>query len=852
MSGFSAAALSNALFNANYYLQNNPDVLAAIAKGQFTSALDHFIKFGQYENRSPNLVFNGAQYLVDNLDTAAAVGSKQLTSAWAHFTTYGIAELRASGTFTGPFNETAYLAANADVAAAVKAGSFLNGYHHFLLFGQYENRNGVPMLTTGQTLALTTGLDTPTSLVAGPGNDTFIATYGTNGTLNPGDSVDGQGGINTLQIIATDSTATPNVLAGVTVANIQTISLQQLSLSRIQTMDLTLYATVSKVISLSSRFIVFKGLATGAQVISSSISAPIFNLVHYAYLNPTDAVFLSANGGVGGTGFINRGGTPTAATINSTGTVNGKIGFEDNFGLTDLTSGASIKTLTVNATTNLVALLNGGDYVATGAALTVYGLAASVSLSGPTTPGVSANFKTIDASGLTAGGLTIGLGSNTASFKGGASGNVVSTGLSTTALGIATVLGTTVASSINAGTGTGNVLVVNASADVATATLAQVYAGFNTISAGNGVTVDLSLFSNSTITAEKVSGDAILNQLSAAQAAAITVTGSATSGATFNVIGATTPGQNDILGLTVNDGAVVGSTVFLGAIQAAGVETININVANALDVVTISSFAGDTALTNLILSGLGSASVTGVTNSFPPNSKIDASGLAGTLSLNSGSTSASVPLLIRGSVGGTSLFLGNNSGNIIDMSANVIGGSLITLGGSSDQTITLGAHTATDTVVFRVQTLNGSINNFVTVNNFNVGVTNNTSDKVSNLQRTLLATADTTTFATGGQPNVGANATVVSGVATFDGTTAATTLSNLIAAAENGLGAVANSAVAFAFNGNTYVVTTPAGVPNNAVNDHVAALIGVTGVTALGLSSVAPTGANIGHTLLIG
>ena len=51
------AAFATNLFNATYYLQNNADVLSAIAQGRFTSALEHFELFGRYENRSPNVAW---------------------------------------------------------------------------------------------------------------------------------------------------------------------------------------------------------------------------------------------------------------------------------------------------------------------------------------------------------------------------------------------------------------------------------------------------------------------------------------------------------------------------------------------------------------------------------------------------------------------------------------------------------------------------------------------------------------------------------------------------------------------------------------------------------------------------
>ena len=71
-------------FDSATYLQNNTDVLSAIARGQFSSALDHFTQFGRYENRSPNASWNATQYMIDNSDVANAVGSGRIASAWDH------------------------------------------------------------------------------------------------------------------------------------------------------------------------------------------------------------------------------------------------------------------------------------------------------------------------------------------------------------------------------------------------------------------------------------------------------------------------------------------------------------------------------------------------------------------------------------------------------------------------------------------------------------------------------------------------------------------------------------------------------------------------------------------------
>jgi hypothetical protein len=103
-------------FNPDSYLQENPDVQAAIEAGQFTSAADHFQKFGGGEERT------------------GATG------------------------FTPPpqFDATSYLEANPDVGQAIERGEFQDARDHFQKFGGGEDREGVTGLTITQTPTDTT------------------------------------------------------------------------------------------------------------------------------------------------------------------------------------------------------------------------------------------------------------------------------------------------------------------------------------------------------------------------------------------------------------------------------------------------------------------------------------------------------------------------------------------------------------------------------------------------------------------------------------------------------------------------------------------------------------------------
>lgn len=59
-------------FNEAFYLENNPDVAAAIEAGVIPSAQFHFDNFGWQEGRNPNPFFDVSHYLSENPDVDEA------------------------------------------------------------------------------------------------------------------------------------------------------------------------------------------------------------------------------------------------------------------------------------------------------------------------------------------------------------------------------------------------------------------------------------------------------------------------------------------------------------------------------------------------------------------------------------------------------------------------------------------------------------------------------------------------------------------------------------------------------------------------------------------------------------
>ena len=136
------------LFNANWYLSQNPDVATAIEAGAPFNAFEHFSLYGRSEGRSASPLFDPRQYLANNPDVADAV-AQGLITAWDHFELFGGAEGRSP---TPLFDPDFYLQQNPDVAEAVANGHIASAVQHFLLFGQGEPRAINPAIHLGKYL----------------------------------------------------------------------------------------------------------------------------------------------------------------------------------------------------------------------------------------------------------------------------------------------------------------------------------------------------------------------------------------------------------------------------------------------------------------------------------------------------------------------------------------------------------------------------------------------------------------------------------------------------------------------------------------------------------------------------
>jgi len=610
-------------------------------------------------------------------------------------------------------------------------------------------------------------------------NDTFNAA---DTTLTVADSINGGAGIDTINFV---NSAAAIAFPAAAISNVEIFNLRNVNAGAL-TFDASQFVGTTAVNNdRATGAVTVTGLAAGAAIGVIGNGVVTNSTTSYAYAAPAGAQTINISGGtLGGNITATASAAVTTATINSTGVAN-------TVGTVLLASAAAntVTGLTVNAASNLTAALTPADFSAA-AALTVSGAAASVTLTAP------GNFKTIDASGLTAGGLTIALGTNLTSFKGGLGNDVVTTAAVTT----------TTASAVDAGAGTADRLVIGAATDVNTAAKAKVYANFEVLqTAGNNV--DLALFTNSAITSVRTSGTATIDNATATQAGAVTVTANSTT--TLNVVGAATVGQIDTVKITVDDGATaVGAVgaITLTAPALAGVEILNLV---ATDGFTIDVLTASTALTNVNVTGAGNTSITTGALALNVNSVIDASAATGTTVINATAATAN-GISIKGSLTKAGTLTGTA------LADTIVGGAANdTITGGAGNNVMTGGGGADSFVVVATGAL-PSATSFQTITDFSKVAGTTTFDTIS--AAALILGVQTAVAAAG-------VATITGGLATFNA--ADTTFAQHLAAVAAAQQATAGATTVWQEGADTYMFISD-GTLAVAAADTLIKLVGVT------------------------
>lgn len=439
------------------------------------------------------------------------------------------------------------------------------------------------------------------------GNDTFVAS---DTTLSAADLINGGAGTDVMNF--TDSSNG----GGLNAANIQAI--ENFFIRNVETAtagETYDFGTVSGEVQVwsdrSTDAVTFDNLATGTTVGLKGDGSTVLGAVNFQMTTASDAVAIAIDGGVGASGTapaiteVGTNGTAKSATISSTGAAN-------TVGTVDLAA-ASLTSVTINATTNLKGdfLSQATDQVGTDGAVTISGAATTVEL----TVALDNTIKTIDASGLTAGGVKATLGTGTEDYKGGAGVDTItlSTGVKTATFGAGNdvvttaAVNTTTAGAISGGDGT-DTLAVAATTDVDSAAKRAVYTSFETLQ--NNTTSNIAADGYTGVTAVITNGiNGGFTGLSATQAAAVTNKVDHT-GVTLALTTAT--GTADVLSVTLQSSTATASADLAGA-TVNGFETLNVTsssgatdagtVAAATAAANIVSFTAATNLTAINLAG---------------------------------------------------------------------------------------------------------------------------------------------------------------------------------------------------------------------------------------------------------
>ena len=131
--GQSEGRIASILFDAKWYLQQNPDVANMWGKTNYKAAYNHFVEHGFWEGRQGSPYFSAKYYLEKHPDLKAAFGNNYLLAA-KHFLEYGVSsnELRQA---SSQFSLKKYSQYNTDVKKAFSKP--MDRIYHYIKYVQY-------------------------------------------------------------------------------------------------------------------------------------------------------------------------------------------------------------------------------------------------------------------------------------------------------------------------------------------------------------------------------------------------------------------------------------------------------------------------------------------------------------------------------------------------------------------------------------------------------------------------------------------------------------------------------------------------------------------------------------------
>ncbi|MGE4369648.1 MAG: beta strand repeat-containing protein [Burkholderiaceae bacterium] len=486
-------------------------------------------------------------------------------------------------------------------------------------------------------------------------------------TLTAIDSVDGGAGTDTMTISST--AANTDATGGALIKNVEIFNLRQTATAA----DLALNAantpgaeTVNSYLSAGT--VTVTGLASGSTLGLVGNNSITLGEVTGSYVATATDAKIAVSGGTGTTTAdninIDDGAGLRSVTIASSGAANTVAAI--NLGVDALGAAGTatnITNVTINADSNLTATggITGIANDGTNNKISISGAATTVNIGT-----LDTDVDNVDASGLTAGGVNVTLSAAGQSVTGGAGNNTVN-------VGNLALTGT-----VKAGAGANDTVIFTASTNYATT--ATKLSGFETLAVRSAAGGDAYNFASiaglSSIQIESA-GTTTFNNVGADTP--IRVTNNVTGQLAINL--ADTSGANTV-NITIDDRDTTAGAITVGAINAAGVETLNLVTADALQIGTphvVSALTGSTALTSVKVSGNSDLTITDAT--APTGAlTIDAAEFANRLTVGAAATSGiSTGDTVKGGKGNDNVFVNFAS----------LGTTTGFAGGAGDDTLTV-------------------------------------------------------------------------------------------------------------------------------------------------------------------
>lgn len=487
------------------------------------------------------------------------------------------------------------------------------------------------------TVSGTSGNDTINALVdyTAGGVATSAST-----TFSATDTITGGAGTDVLNLTVTGSPNAGVTLAAATVTGVETINIRSVpdTVQIVTVAGANFSGATAFNSDRSTQAVTITGLAAGASAGQVGNASVTNGALTFGYATASSAATLNVSGGTKGTGAVTISSDPTTVTINSTGAAN-------TIGTVDLSASAVVTSATINAATNLTLTSLSNDFTAaTTDKLTVSGAATLVTLGA-----LPATVDIVDASGLTAGGVSMTIGAVGQVITGGLGNDTITTA------GVQT-------GAVNAGAGTGDRLIAANAADIA-ATPAAKFTNFEILRlSAAAATQDVSNVAG--ITSIELNANGVgATKMTATQAAAVT---NLIDNATQTLALATATGTADALTVTLKNATSTASADLTGA-TVTGFETVNVvsSSGSSADINSLTfAAAGDTSALNLS----GAFPISVATGNLTKAVAINASGVTYV-----GSTATDYSLTISGNLVKSSSVIGSGAADSITTTAAITG-----------------------------------------------------------------------------------------------------------------------------------------------------------------------------------